>query len=113
MRALKLTTAAILALAVSGCGGGETTAPLFGYRTGPGDREITILFVTGPGDEGGRLEILDEDPVRVAVRVLYRSDSGDDPSPLIGVQRTVSGVLDQPLDGRWVVDQDGVVILPG
>ncbi|MBW6440095.1 hypothetical protein KZ829_40865 [Actinoplanes hulinensis] len=28
------------------CGGGETTAPLFGYRTGPADREITILFAT-------------------------------------------------------------------
>ncbi|MBO3737303.1 hypothetical protein [Actinoplanes flavus] len=55
MRALKLTTAASLAPAVSG----EATAPLPGHRPGPGHRRIADLFVTGPGDEGGRLEILD------------------------------------------------------
>jgi hypothetical protein len=41
-----------------GCAAPETSAAVQGYRSGPGDREISVVYLQGPDDPADRVDHL-------------------------------------------------------
>jgi hypothetical protein len=92
-------------LTLSGCDWGKASAQLAGYRTGPGSDQITIVYATGPADEDGHVEILEQDSTHVQVRVLYERYDGT--QNLIAISKDAVGTLAAPLGDREVLDEAG------
>ncbi len=86
--------------------GGKRSAELIGYRPGPTNSDITILFEQGVGDGPGEVEVLDEDAVQVRVRVRYEFfDRGL--RHLTAIPREVVATLQAPLGNRKVLNESG------
>ncbi|GAA1644715.1 hypothetical protein [Actinoplanes couchii] len=104
-RAAGVAAVAAVVLLLAGCAG-ETSAELTGYRTGPGDREITVSYIRGEGDPSGHLTILEESPGQVRVRVTYPA-SDDTVRTLIGIGDEATARLAEPLADREILDDRG------
>ncbi|MBG0569307.1 hypothetical protein [Actinoplanes aureus] len=94
-----------LALTLSGCSDGETSADLESFRPGPGDNDITITYIQGPSDSPGHIEIIEEGSTQIRIRVLYEAADGVQPD--LGIAKEAVGRLKQPVGGRSVVDERG------
>lgn len=93
---------------LSGCAAHETSAAVQSYRVGPGGQEITVVYLQGPDDAPGHVEILDEGPESVRVEVLYRRARGT--RNMIGSLREAVGSLREPLADREVLDRSGAAV---
>ena len=91
-----------------GCAAHESSAAVQGYRVGPGDQEITVMYLQGPNDSPGHVEILDESAEAVKVEVLYRRAEGT--QNMVGSIREAVGSLRKPLGDREVLDESGAAV---
>lgn len=81
------------------------SAELLGYRPGPGDDQITILYGQDADDEPGEARVLEHDARQVRVQVTYVFAQGW--QLLILCPREVVLTLGGPLGNRAVVDETG------
>lgn len=86
------------------------SADLEGYVEGPGARQLTVTYISGPDDRLDGGEVVAEDEKTVTVRVGIKRAEGM--SDEIGVRHQVVVDLDQPLAGRRVVDESGRDVPP-
>ena len=100
--------AAGLALGVTGCGSGQTTATLEDYRPGPGARQVTVNYTIGRADKPGKAEVVRQNPTEVVIRVVYQHD--DDINVMLGVIQEATLDLNEPLGNRKVLNHDGTQI---
>ena len=93
---------------LSACSQALSTAHLDAYRNGPGPRQITVRYLVGAGDPDGKAEVLKQTATDVTIRVQYTHN--DEPNVSKAVAKEVVIDLAEPIDGRTVRDESGVVV---
>ncbi|MFN8074634.1 MAG: hypothetical protein U0Q15_04320 [Kineosporiaceae bacterium] len=87
-----------------------TSADVDGYRRGPGERQVTVVYLRGPDDRLHSAEVMEQTSTEVVVDVTIRRSRGS--SDDIALRDSVVLDLAAPLGDRTVRLRSGVALSP-